>query len=139
VSEATAGFQLDSTLAADSLPVAELALSSLRLMRDANYPWLLLVPRQAGLVELIDLEAADRARLMEEIAAVSTALREATACDKLNVAALGNQVRQLHVHIIARFVSDPAWPGPVWGKMSPVPWETGPRETLIGALRARLT
>lgn len=133
-----ADFQLDPNLAADSLPVAELALSNLRLMTDANYPWLLLVPRRPALVELIDLEAAERNLLMEEIASVSRALREVTVCDKLNVAALGNMVRQLHVHLIARFVGDAAWPGPVWGKAPPLQWAPEARERLIGELRDRL-
>ena len=79
-------------LAADSVPVTSLALSDLRLMNDARFPWLLLVPRRADMAEIIDLEKADRARLFEEIVTVSTALKAATACDKLNVAALGNSV-----------------------------------------------
>ncbi|HWT31784.1 MAG TPA: HIT domain-containing protein, partial [Propylenella sp.] len=90
------GFSLDPQLAADSIAVAELPLSAVRLMRDANYPWLLLVPRRPGLAEIVDLAAAERTQLMAEIAAASEALRETVPCDKLNVAALGNMVRQLH-------------------------------------------
>lgn len=108
-----AEFALDPRLEADSIPVAELPLSAVRLMRDANFPWLLLVPRRAGTVEIIDLSEADRARLMDEIALASTALRSEVPCDKLNVAALGNMVAQLHVHVIARRRDDPAWPNPV--------------------------
>ena len=108
-------FALDPKLAADSVRSASSALSDLRLMNDARFPWLLLVPRRAGAGEIIDLDKPDRAALFEEIIAVSAALRTATHCDKLNVAALGNQVRQLHVHVIARFDGDAAWPGPVWG------------------------
>ncbi|MFZ9017464.1 MAG: HIT family protein, partial [Ilumatobacteraceae bacterium] len=73
-------------------------------------------PRVAGAAEIIDLSPSDRARLLDEIVAVSTALRDETEPVKLNVAALGNMVRQLHVHIVARFEADPAWPGPVWGR-----------------------
>ena len=133
------GFQLDARLAADSAPVAELELSSVRLMNDANYPWALLVPRRAGAVELIDLDAADQATLMMEIADLSRALKSVTRCDKLNVAALGNQVRQLHVHVIARFEGDPAWAGPVWGAARPKPYDAAARETLIADLREGLS
>src|SRR5258707_13935689 len=108
-------FQLDPRLAGDSVPLAEFGLSALRLMNDARFPWLILVPRRAGAADIIDLDAADRATLMDEIAIVSSALKSVTACDKLNVAALGNMVRQLHVHVIARFQTDAAWPNPVWG------------------------
>ncbi len=92
-------------------------------MNDSRFPWVLLVPRRAGAAEIIDLEKGDRALLFEEITAVSAALKAATACDKLNVAALGNQVRQLHVHIVARFTGDSAWPGPIWGESAPVAYE----------------
>ncbi|HWT11457.1 MAG TPA: HIT domain-containing protein [Allosphingosinicella sp.] len=101
-------FLLDPRLAEDSLVVAALPLSAVRLMRDANYPWLLLVPRRPGLAEIVDLSAAERTQLMAEIALASEALRETAPCDKLNVAALGNMVRQLHVHVIARRTGDPA-------------------------------
>ena len=108
-------FVLDPRLDADTHPVGRLALSRVLLMDDARFPWLILVPERADLAEIIDLEAEDRQRLMDEIGAVSEALRAVLQPDKLNVAALGNQVRQLHVHVIARFVSDAAWPSPVWG------------------------
>lgn len=112
-------FKLDPTLSADTMPLGDLDLSRLLLMNDATYPWLVLVPRQEALVELIDLSRPDRIRLMDEIALVSEALRTATGPAKLNIGALGNVVRQLHVHVIARFTTDPAWPGPVWGKVPP--------------------
>ncbi len=115
-------FTLDPRLAGDTVPVGDLALCRLLLMNDATWPWLILVPRRPGLAEVIDLPAADRHLLMDEIAAVSEALRDATRPVKLNVAALGNMVRQLHVHVIARFETDPAWPGPVWGKAPAVPY-----------------
>ena len=94
-------------------------------MNDARFPWLLLVPRRAGMTEIIDLAGPDRTALFEEIVAVSTALRAATGCDKLNVAALGNSVAQLHVHVIARFHGDAAWPKPVWGSGAAVAYDIG--------------
>ncbi len=84
-------------------------------MNDARFPWLILVPRRPGLVELVDLQPAERAALMEEIAGVSVALSARRGVDKINVGALGNIVPQLHVHIVGRAVGDDAWPGPVWG------------------------
>jgi diadenosine tetraphosphate (Ap4A) HIT family hydrolase len=110
-----AGFALDPRLSADTLAVAALALSDLRLMNDRRFPWLILVPRRTGAAEIIDLAEGDRGLLYGEIARVSEALKAATGCDKLNVGALGNVVRQLHVHVVARFAGDPAWAGPVWG------------------------
>jgi diadenosine tetraphosphate (Ap4A) HIT family hydrolase len=91
-------------------------------MDDARYPWLILVPERPDLAEIIDLDAAARHRLMDAIAAASTALTALYRPDKLNVGALGNRVRQLHVHVIARFVSDTAWPAPVWGVGEAVPY-----------------
>ncbi len=108
-------FQLDDRLASDSVPVTDLPLSRVRLMNERSWPWLILVPRRPGLVEIIDLEPADRATLIEEIARAAEALRRLYQPHKVNVAALGNQVSQLHVHVIARFKSDPAWPRPIWG------------------------
>lgn len=109
-------FSLDPRLAADTLAVGDLALSQLRLMDDARFPWLVLVPRIAGARELIDLDAADRNALMDEIARVARTLETLHRPDKLNVAALGNVVAQLHVHVIARHATDAAWPQPVWGR-----------------------
>jgi diadenosine tetraphosphate (Ap4A) HIT family hydrolase len=131
-------FILDPQLAADSHAVADLPLSAVRLMRDANYPWLLLVPRRANLAEIIDLDEAARAQLMAETALISEVLRRAAPCDKLNVAALGNVVRQLHVHVIARRIGDAAWPRPVWGAVSPKAYGPGEAEALIAALAERL-
>jgi len=115
-------FTLDPRLAADSFALGRLALCETRLFNDARFPWLIVVPRRAGLVEIIDLDTAGRAMLMQEIAYVSEALRAVTQCHKLNVAALGNQVRQLHVHVIARFENDAAWPNPIWGGGTPQPY-----------------
>jgi diadenosine tetraphosphate (Ap4A) HIT family hydrolase len=131
-------FALDPQLAADTVPVISLGLSDLRLMNDRRFPWLLLVPRRAGASEIIDLSPADRAALMEEIAAASGALRLATNCDKLNIGALGNKVRQLHVHVVARFAGDAAWPGPVWSAGAAVGYDGAVRDRLVGAIRDML-
>ncbi|WP_333825760.1 HIT family protein [Pinisolibacter sp.] len=131
-------FQLDPRLAADTEPLLDLPLSSLLLMRDGNYPWLILVPRRAGAVEILDLPAADRAQLWAEIERVAEALRAETGADKLNVAALGNVVAQLHVHVIARFRTDAAWPAPVWGKVPAIPLDAARTAALVTGLKARL-
>jgi diadenosine tetraphosphate (Ap4A) HIT family hydrolase len=132
------GFVLDPQLASDSHPVAELALSSLRLMDDANYPWLLLVPRVEGARELIDLERGQQAELLDEINRVSRLLRRLFRPYKLNVAALGNLVPQLHMHLIARYREDPAWPAPVWGRSHARPYEPEALVQRISALQAGL-
>jgi diadenosine tetraphosphate (Ap4A) HIT family hydrolase len=108
-------FALDPRLAADTIEIGDLALSRLLLMDDARYLWLVLVPRHENLSELIHLGKANRAILMEEIAAVSKALIGFASVDKINVGALGNIVSQLHIHVVARSKGDAAWPGPVWG------------------------
>ena len=107
-------FALDPRLAADTIPVGEMALSRVLLMNDERFPWLILVPRRTGLVELTDLPRKYRAILMEEIAAATFALSTRPGVDKINVGALGNVVRQLHIHVVARSMTDEAWPGPVW-------------------------
>ena len=131
-------FDLNPRLEGDSLPVADLPLCAVRLMKDANYPWLLLIPRQSDLVEITDLSAPDRLRLMEEIAAAAEALKTITGCDKLNVGALGNMVPQLHVHVIARFRTDAAWPNPVWGAAPAGTYDPVELEALIDRLRKHL-
>ena len=108
-------WSLHPQLAQDTISVGDLPLARVLLANDANYPWLILVPRLPGLVELIDLEENAQVQLLGEISAAARALKKVTACDKLNIAALGNQVAQLHVHVIARRRSDVAWPKPVWG------------------------
>ena len=120
--QASPGWQLHPQLAADSHPLAAFALGELRLMDDANYPWLVLVPRVPGASELIDLQGEQRHRLADEIDRAAHALRDVFRPRKLNVAALGNIVPQLHVHVIARFEEDPAWPAPVWGRVAARPY-----------------
>jgi diadenosine tetraphosphate (Ap4A) HIT family hydrolase len=131
-------WSLHPQLAADTVPVGDLALARVLLTSDANYPWLILVPRRPGLVELIDLEEDAQVQLLGEIAAAARALKTITECDKLNIAALGNQVLQLHVHVIARRHSDKAWPKPVWGAAPPAAYAPKVRDGLIGALRRAL-
>lgn len=134
----SADFSLDERLAADTRGVADLALCRVLLMRDARFPWLVLVPRRAGLREITDLDEAGAMLLMGEIRAASRALSGAVSPHKLNVAALGNQVPQLHVHVIARFTVDAAWPRPVWGVGEPEPYAPGAAEALTSRLRDAL-
>lgn len=115
-------FELDKQLEADSLPIVDLELCALRLMNDQRFPWLLLIPRRRDKEEVLDLIDADQQQLWDEIRRVARTLQSVFAPDKLNIAALGNQVRQLHVHVIARSRSDDAWPQPVWGVGQPKPW-----------------
>ncbi|MCE5232565.1 MAG: HIT family protein [Mizugakiibacter sp.] len=132
------GFALDPRLAADTASVAELPLSRLLLMDDARFPWLILVPRRPGLVELADLDRAAQHALLDEVQRAGAALRAAAPCDKLNVGALGNVVRQLHVHVVARRAGDAAWPGPVWGAGRAERYAADAREALLARLRALL-
>ncbi|MEJ1159591.1 HIT family protein [Prosthecomicrobium sp. N25] len=108
-------FVLDPRLAGDSVPILEMPLSTARLFDNAHYCWVMLIPRQAGLVEITDLSRHDQGWLLDEINRVSAAVKQVSGCLKLNVAAIGNIVRQLHVHVVGRDEGDPAWPGPVWG------------------------
>ena len=128
-------FVLDSRLAADTRAVSSLPLCEVRLMNDARYAWLLLVPRCADVAELTDLDADDQVQLWREVATAANALQSVTPCDKLNIGALGNIVRQLHVHVLARRVGDAAWPGPVWGHGTAVPYADERAGTLVEALR----
>ena len=116
------GWHLHPQLADDTHPLAQFPLCEVRLMDDANHPWLILVPRVENAVEIIDLDASQQAQLMQEIDRASRALQVAVKPHKLNVAALGNVVPQLHVHVIARFHDDIAWPRPVWGMATAQPY-----------------
>ena len=134
----TLTFSLDPQLERDTTTVRDLPLSRVLLSNDANYPWLILVPRLPGIVEVIDLEVNAQNQLTTEIARVSAALKEVTACDKLNIAAIGNVVPQLHVHVIARWKTDVAWPKPVWGAAPAKPYDETVRNSLAAALRQAL-
>lgn len=115
-------FELDSRLQADTMVLGDLPLCRLLLMNDSNYPWFILVPRREHLRELHHLGESDRHRLWTESANLSGWMETFFACEKLNVAALGNIVSQLHVHHVGRTRKDPAWPGPVWGAGQAVPY-----------------
>ncbi|HEY0506171.1 MAG TPA: HIT family protein [Lysobacter sp.] len=128
----SSAWQLHAQLAQDTHPVAHLGLSELRLMDDANHPWLILVPRVADAVEIVDLDDAGQQALLREIAAASRVLQALFKPHKLNVAALGNVVPQLHVHVIARFPDDIAWPRPVWGTATAKPYTP---EALVARIR----
>jgi diadenosine tetraphosphate (Ap4A) HIT family hydrolase len=132
-------FALDSRLAVDSLFVAELPLSQLRLMNDARFPWLVLVPRLAGAEEWVDLSDDQQRALLAEINQAAKLLRAVAPCDKINIGALGNIVRQLHVHIVARVSNDAAWPGPVWGSGVAIPYDEPVRNARLDALRSALS
>ena len=132
------GFALDPRLEADTLEIAVFPLTVVRLMNDRRFPWVILVPARAGAIEIVDLSPADRATLIEEIARVSAAMRELFQPAKLNVAALGNVVPQLHVHVVARFTTDAAWPNPIWGTPRE-PYRFDEVERTIGPLRYRLS
>jgi diadenosine tetraphosphate (Ap4A) HIT family hydrolase len=131
-------FSLHRQLADDTTPVGDLPLSRVLLANDANYPWLILVPRLPAVTEIIDLEENAQVQLTAEIARASAALKALTACDKLNVAALGNMVPQLHVHVIARRKDDAAWPKPVWGAAPATAYDPARRDALIADLRRAL-
>lgn len=134
-----AEFLLDPRLAADSSMLLALPIADVRLSNDARFPWLILVPRVAGAVEMTDLSKPERAYLFEEITLAANALRDATRCEKINIGALGNIVRQLHVHVVARFAGDAAWPGPVWGSGPAVAYDPGARDRLADDIRTRIS
>jgi diadenosine tetraphosphate (Ap4A) HIT family hydrolase len=134
----TKDWSLHPQLVLDTVPVGDLPLTRVLLASDANYPWLILVPRLPGLIELIDLEENAQVQLLGEVAAAARALKTMTACDKLNIAALGNQVPQLHVHVIARRRTDAAWPKPVWGVKPPLAYVKDQQAALLNSLRQQL-
>lgn len=131
-------WSLHPQLAKDTIDIGDLPLSRVLVIKDANYHWLLLVPRREGAVEIIDLDEVAQAQLMTEITRVSRAVKEITKCDKLNVAALGNMVPQLHIHIIARRTGDVAWPRPVWGVAPPLPHDAQEVQQFISAVRRKI-
>ena len=131
-------FALDPRLAADTLELGDLPLSRVLLMNDGRFPWLILVPRRADLAEIVDLESGARVQLMEETALASEALRALPEVDKINIGALGNIVRQLHVHVVARRIDDAAWPKPVWGAGMAQPYEERDAVELAARMRRAL-
>jgi diadenosine tetraphosphate (Ap4A) HIT family hydrolase len=132
------GFELDPRLASDTHFVCDWSVSRLLLMDDARFPWLILVPRIPEARELHALANATRAGLFAEVMRAAAALERATAAAKMNVAALGNVVPQLHIHVIARQPDDAAWPAPVWGVDGREPWDPAARVELLARFEAEL-
>jgi diadenosine tetraphosphate (Ap4A) HIT family hydrolase len=134
-----AGWALDPQIERDTTPVGDMPLCRVLLMRDANYPWLLLVPRRPRMVEIFDLDTIEQKQLMAEVAEAAHALKAVTGCDKINVAAIGNVVSQLHVHVIARSRNDPAWPKPVWNAVPARAYDEGNLQSLTNSMLQRLS
>ena len=134
----SAAWELHPQLAHDTVNIGDLPLSRVLIINDANWPWVLLVPRRSRVGEIIDLDDVEQAQLWTEIARTARALKDVTACDKLNIAALGNIVPQLHVHVIARRQGDAAWPKPVWGAVPPLPYAKDDLEHFMQTLRRKL-
>jgi diadenosine tetraphosphate (Ap4A) HIT family hydrolase len=130
----TDGFRLAPRLEADSALLVDWPLCQVRLMDDARFPWLVLVPRRAGLEEWTELRVEDSAQLAQEVAKAGRALTQMFMPTKLNVGALGNIVRQMHVHVVARFETDAAWPGPVWGQGARIPYDNAQKNRLSANL-----
>ena len=131
-------WSLDPQLARDTAAIGDFSLCQVRLMNDANYPWVVLVPRRHNVTEITDLAEPDRAQLMREIALTADALKAETRCEKINIAAIGNVVTQLHVHVVARFRKDAAWPKPVWAFAPARAYADAEGEALAAAMRKRL-
>lgn len=131
-------FHLDERLARDSVLTTTLGLCQLRLQNDCRWPWVVLVPQRNDVSELFDLTPLDQAVLTFETNLVASALKDLTGAVKINVGALGNIVRQLHVHIIARNEGDPCWPGPIWGQGTPVPYAEHDKQDFIKKLAGAL-
>ena|SRR5438105_3660711 len=132
------GWSLHPQLDRDTASLGDLPLSRVLVNNDANYPWLILVPRRPDLVEVIDLDEAAQAQLIKEATRAARALRDVTVCHKLNIAALGNVVPQLHVHVIARFRHDPAWPNPVWNVVPRRAYRREELDDFVQSLRSKL-
>ena len=131
-------WSLHPQLTQDTIDIGDLPLCKVLVIKDANYPWLMLVPRRPEKVEIIDLDEVEQAQLMAEVSRAARALKDITKCDKLNIAALGNMVPQLHMHVIARRTGDAAWPRPVWGAVPPLPHDAEEVQHFISALRRKI-
>lgn len=133
-----APFSLHPRLHADCVVIGRLPLSLCLLMNDSQFPWLILVPQRAAITEIFQLDAADRLQLLDESCHVAAVLTQQYAPDKLNIAAIGNLVPQLHLHHVVRFKTDCAWPAPVWGKQPAQPYDAGEAALLVERLRTAL-
>ena len=131
-------WSLHPQLENDTTQVGDIALSRMLSINDADYPWLILVPRRAGVTEIADLGVEDAGQLTAEIAQVSRVLKDITRCDKLNIAAIGNIVPQLHIHIVARRKDDPLWPKPIWGVAPPRPGDSATFARFVAGIRSGL-
>jgi len=131
-------FELDPRLANDTMLIDRIGLCQLRLMEDSRWPWLILVPQRPDVSELFDLTPLDQAMLTFETNQVAETLKRARPPAKINVAAIGNIVRQLHIHIIARYEGDANWPGPVWGFGARQPYADADRAALVKTIRDAL-
>lgn len=134
-----AGFSLDARLETDTRPLLWLGLCELRIMDDCRWPWLVLVPQRPGIEEVHELTPLDQTMLTFETNLTAEALKQATGCLKINTGALGNIVRQLHVHIVARSEGDPNWPGPVWGHGPRQPWKKEDFHRFVDRMRRQLS
>lgn len=127
--------ELHPQLARDCLRLGRFPLCQLLLLRDAHYPWFILVPDREGVTEIYQLSEPDQQQLSRESSLLAEFLATTFEADKMNIAALGNLVPQLHVHHIVRYRTDPAWPGPVWGHAPAAPYAAEAMQTLIDKLR----
>ncbi|MDH3997200.1 MAG: HIT family protein [Desulfuromonadales bacterium] len=132
-------FTLHAQLEADTFLVAELSLSRLLLMNDATYPWFILVPRIPDVKEIHDLSTEQQQQLLAESSRLSSLLAQHFQADKMNIAALGNMVPQLHIHYIVRYRNDPAWPKPVWGHAPAAPYSPEQAEKVLAVVRDGLS
>ncbi len=131
-------FELDAQLRADTVVVGSFALCEVLLARDANYPWLILVPKRAGITEIYQLDANEQQLLMQEVSFVAKQMETHFLAHKMNIAALGNVVAQLHMHVIARFEHDSAWPAPVWGKIPSISYSEDELDVTVNTMRTLL-
>lgn len=127
--------ELHERLQQDCLVVGRFPLCRLLLVRDANYPWFILVPDREGITEIYQLDSADQQQLARESAMLAAVLAEQFQADKLNIAAIGNLVPQLHVHHVVRYRTDAAWPAPVWGTVPVIPYTDTALAGVISKLR----
>lgn len=132
-------FVLDPQLEQDTLPIGDFPLCRLLLMNDATYPWFILVPRREEVSELFQLGSADQHQLWSETTTLAEIIKDTFGADKMNVAALGNVVSQLHIHVIARRRGDAAWPAPVWGRQPADPYSTEQVDSVKRKLELVLT
>lgn len=132
-------FTLNEALQSDTVLIGHYPLSLVLLHKDGNYPWCILVPQKSSVTEIYQLDVADQQQLLMESSQLSEAMVGLFAPDKMNIAALGNMVSQLHIHHIARFKTDPAWPNPIWGANEPQPYDESALANRVSKLRSALS